>query len=98
MCSIISRLMPTSRFGPAVAELRKTSLAQCALECSTLADEIEDGHIGFIIKRALDDARSRQFSIAGMINNNVASAWPWAARLRARGSMGSDRKIRGCRR
>src|SRR5262249_10115650 len=32
------------------------------------------------------------------INNNIASAWPWAARIRARGSTGSDCKIRGCRR
>ena len=26
-----------------------------------LADEIEDGQTGFLIKRALDEARSRQF-------------------------------------
>jgi len=29
---------------------------------------------------------------------NAASAWPWAERIRARGSKGSDCKIRGCRR
>jgi hypothetical protein len=27
----------------------------------TLADEIEDGQTGFLIERALDEARSRQF-------------------------------------
>ena len=32
------------------------------------------------------------------INNNIASAWPWVERIRARGSTGSDCKIRGCRR
>jgi len=28
-----------------------------------LADEIEDGEIGFLIERALDEARSRQFRL-----------------------------------
>jgi transposase InsO family protein len=32
------------------------------------------------------------------ITNNIVSAWPWAERIRARGSSGSDCKIRGCRR
>jgi Tripartite tricarboxylate transporter family receptor len=32
------------------------------------------------------------------INDNIASAWPWVERIRARGSTGSDCKIRGCRR
>ena len=30
-----------------------------------LADEIEDGHTGFLIERALDEARSRQFRPIG---------------------------------
>ena len=30
-----------------------------------LADEIEDGEIGFLIERALDEARSRQFRPTG---------------------------------
>jgi hypothetical protein len=30
-------------------------------EALTLADEIEDGQTGFLIERALDEARSRQF-------------------------------------
>jgi hypothetical protein len=30
-----------------------------------LADEIEDGQAGFLIERALDEARSRQFRLAG---------------------------------
>jgi hypothetical protein len=30
-----------------------------------LADEIEDGQTGFLIERALDDARSRQFRPIG---------------------------------
>ena len=30
-----------------------------------LADEIEDGEIGFLIERALDEARSRQFRLTG---------------------------------
>jgi hypothetical protein len=28
-----------------------------------LADEIEDGHTGYLIERALDEARSRQFRL-----------------------------------
>jgi len=30
-----------------------------------LADEIEDGEIGFLIERALDEARSSQFRLTG---------------------------------
>jgi len=30
-----------------------------------LADEIEDGNTGFLIERALDEARSRQFKPIG---------------------------------
>ena len=30
-----------------------------------LADEIEDGHTGYLIERALDEARSRQFKPIG---------------------------------
>ena len=30
-----------------------------------LADEIEDGETGFLIERALDEARSRQFRLTG---------------------------------
>ena len=30
-----------------------------------LADEIEVGEIGFLIERALDEARSRQFRLTG---------------------------------
>jgi hypothetical protein len=30
-------------------------------EALALADEIEDGQTGFLIERALDEARSRQF-------------------------------------
>ena len=29
------------------------------------ADEIEDGETGFLIERALDEARSRQFRLTG---------------------------------
>jgi hypothetical protein len=29
------------------------------------ADEIEDGHTGYLIERALDEPRSRQFRLAG---------------------------------
>jgi hypothetical protein len=31
----------------------------------TLADEIQDGHTGYLIERALDEARSRQFRPIG---------------------------------
>ena len=31
----------------------------------TLADEIRDGHTGYLIERALDEARSRQFRPIG---------------------------------
>src|SRR5436190_1247093 len=34
-------------------------------EALSLADEIEDGQTGFLIERALDEARSRQFRSAG---------------------------------
>jgi hypothetical protein len=34
-------------------------------EALTLADEIEDGRTGFLIERALDEARSRQFRPTG---------------------------------
>jgi hypothetical protein len=34
-------------------------------EALSLADEIEDGQTGFLIERALDEARSRQFRPAG---------------------------------
>ena len=30
-----------------------------------LADEIKDGHTGYVIERALDEARSRQFRPIG---------------------------------
>ena len=30
-----------------------------------LADEMEDGETGFLIERALDEARSRQFRLTG---------------------------------
>ena len=30
-----------------------------------LADEIDDGHTGYLIERALDEARSRQFRLIG---------------------------------
>ena len=30
-----------------------------------LADELEDGHAGYLIERALDEARSRQFRPIG---------------------------------
>ena len=30
-----------------------------------LTDEIEDGHTGYLIERALDEARSRQFKPIG---------------------------------
>jgi hypothetical protein len=33
-----------------------------------LADEIGDGDTGFLIERALDDARSRQFRLAGRVD------------------------------
>src|SRR5262249_18095926 len=41
---------------------------------------------------------SRPPTELALINNNIASAWPWAERLRARGSTSSDCKIRGCQR
>jgi hypothetical protein len=34
-------------------------------EALTLADEIEDGQTGFLIERALDEARSSQFRPTG---------------------------------
>jgi hypothetical protein len=30
-----------------------------------LADEIQDGHTGYLIERALDEVRSRQFRLIG---------------------------------
>jgi glutamate mutase epsilon subunit len=30
-----------------------------------LADEIQDGHTGYLIERAIDEARSRQFRLIG---------------------------------
>ena len=33
-----------------------------------LADEIGDGDTGFLIERALDEARSRQFRLAGRLD------------------------------
>jgi hypothetical protein len=41
-------------------------------EALALADEIEDGNTGFLIERALDDARSRQFRPIGC---NATSSW-----------------------
>jgi len=34
-------------------------------EALALADEMEDGQTGFLIERALDEARSRQFMLPG---------------------------------
>jgi hypothetical protein len=34
-------------------------------EALALAEEMEDGQTGFLIERALDEARSRQFRLAG---------------------------------
>jgi hypothetical protein len=34
-------------------------------DAQALADEIEDGETGFLIERALDEARSRQFRLTG---------------------------------
>jgi len=34
-------------------------------EALALADEIQDGHTGYLIERALDEARSRQFRPIG---------------------------------
>src|SRR5262245_34595321 len=41
--------------------------------------------------------RPQALSLHGSIIN-IASAWPWAERIPAGGSSGSDCKIRGCRR
>jgi hypothetical protein len=34
-------------------------------EALALADEIEDGNVGYLIERALDEARARQFTLPG---------------------------------
>jgi hypothetical protein len=44
---------------------RRGQLTRHLEEALTLADEIEDGQTGFLIERALDEARSRQFRPIG---------------------------------
>jgi hypothetical protein len=40
---------------------RRGELIRHLEEASALADEIQDAHTGYLIERALDEARSRQF-------------------------------------
>jgi hypothetical protein len=47
---------------PALGERRYRALASLSI---ALADEIEDGQTGFLIERALDEARSHQFRPTG---------------------------------
>jgi hypothetical protein len=47
---------------PALGERRYRALASLSI---ALAHEIEDGQTGFLIERALDEARSHQFRPTG---------------------------------
>lgn len=40
---------------------KRGQIIQLLEEALTLADEIDDGNTGYLIERALDEARSRQF-------------------------------------
>ncbi len=44
---------------------KRSKLIRHLEDALALADEIEDGHTGFVIERALDEARSRQFRPIG---------------------------------
>jgi len=44
---------------------KRSKLIRHLEDALALADEIEDGHTGFVIERALDEARSRQFRPTG---------------------------------
>jgi hypothetical protein len=46
---------------------RRSQLIRHLEEALTLADEIEDGQTGYLIERALDEARSRQFRLTGRV-------------------------------
>jgi hypothetical protein len=51
------------RDGSTDIDVQKRGQIICDLEAAlALADEIEDGNTGFQIERALDEARSRQFT------------------------------------
>jgi hypothetical protein len=59
MCSNLQHVIVES---PMTDEAEKRGeLIRHLEEALTLADEIEDGQTGFLIERALDEARSRQF-------------------------------------
>src|SRR5262249_15416762 len=63
-------------------------------DAPVLADEIEDDQTGFLIERALDEARSRHFRpIAG-----IASAGPRGPRSLSPRSAGSSRRSAAIRR
>jgi hypothetical protein len=55
-------LARASRCSAAVEAEKRGQLIRHLEEALSLADEIEDGQTGFLIERALDEARSRQFS------------------------------------
>jgi len=46
-------------------EEKRGQLIRYLEDALALADEIEDGHTGYLIERALDEARSRQFKPIG---------------------------------
>lgn len=46
---------------PKVTAERRGQLIQMLEEAIEIADELEDGATGYLIERALDEARSRQF-------------------------------------
>jgi hypothetical protein len=61
-----NRVQYVGRLADMVDEAEKRGqLIRHLEEALTLADEIEDGHTGFLIERALDEARSRQFRPTG---------------------------------
>jgi glutamate mutase epsilon subunit len=54
--------MPLSRTAEMMKEPEKRGrLIRHLEDALALADEIQDGHTGYLIERALDEARSRQF-------------------------------------
>ena len=44
---------------------KRSQLIRHLEDALTLADEIQGGHTGYLIERALDEARSRQFRPIG---------------------------------
>jgi hypothetical protein len=55
----------TGRFAPRMWAEKRGQLIRHLEEALALADEIEDGQTGFLIERALDEARLRQFRPTG---------------------------------